>query len=386
MADLARAASIADLRLLARRRLPRSIFEFIDGGAGDENTLADNVADFARLRLMPRVAVDVATRSTATTIAGHRSALPLVLAPTGLAGLFRPGGEMAAARAAKAAGISFCLSTNSVASIEEVAKAVPGVDRWFQLYFLKDERLMDRMLARAAGSGYRVLCLTVDLAVQGRRDRDVRNAFTVPLKPRLKTVAEVLARPAWLAGFLRAPVRFGNFAEDAPQQGFTSIAQHIARLCDASFDWNTIARLVAKWNGPVAIKGILDPDDARRALDVGASTIVVSNHGGRQLDYVPSAVAALPGVVEAVAGRAQIILDGGVRRGTDVIKAKALGADACMIGRPFLWGLAAAGEAGVARALAIFREEIDTALALLGVPDFEKIGPGILRPREGPAA
>ncbi|MBH0238487.1 alpha-hydroxy acid oxidase [Methylobrevis albus] len=378
MTALDRAASIADLRRLARRRLPRSIFEFIDGGAGDERTLRDNADHLAALRLMPRVGVDVAARSAAVDIVGRRSALPLVLAPTGLAGLFWPGGEMAAARAAQAAGISFCLSTNSVASIEEVAAAVPGVDRWFQLYFLKDEALMDRMLARAAASGYRVLCLTLDLAVQGRRDRDIRNAFTVPLRPRLKTVLEVALRPAWLAGFLRAPVRFGNFEADAPQTGFSSMAQHVAKLCDASANWGTIARVAAKWHGPVVIKGVLAPDDARRAVDLGAAAVIVSNHGGRQLDHVPSAAAALPGVVEAVAGRAQVLLDGGVRRGTDVIKAKALGADACMIGRPFLWGLAAAGEPGVARTLSIFAEEIAIAQALLGRPDFAAIDRSVL--------
>jgi L-lactate dehydrogenase (cytochrome)/(S)-mandelate dehydrogenase len=196
MRRIERAVTIADLRILARRRLPRSIFEFIDGGAGDERTLRDNVDDLARLRLMPRVGVDVGTRRTAVDLVGATSALPLVLAPTGLAGLYWPDGEIVAARAAEQAGIPFCLSTNSVASIEEVAAAVPGGDRWFQLYFLKDPALMSGMLRRAKASGYRVLCLTLDLAVHGRRERDIRNAFTVPLRPRLRTVADFLARPA----------------------------------------------------------------------------------------------------------------------------------------------------------------------------------------------
>ena len=297
------AASIADLRLLARARLPRSVFEFIDGGAADEYTLKANSDDLGAFRLMPDVGVDVALRSSATTVVGKPSRLPLVLAPTGLAGLYWPKGEIAAARSAARAGISFCLSTNSVASMEEVADAVPEVDRWFQLYFLKDPDLMRSMVERARASGYRVLCITLDLAVQGRRDRDIRNAFTVPLKPRLTTVLEVLARPAWLAGFLRAPIRFGNFAAAAPQGGFSSIAQHIAKLCDASADWDTVARLIELWDGPVVVKGLFNPRDAERAVALGVDAIIVSNHGGRQLDRVPSAIAALPAIAAAVAGR-----------------------------------------------------------------------------------
>jgi isopentenyl diphosphate isomerase/L-lactate dehydrogenase-like FMN-dependent dehydrogenase len=384
MSRLDRAASIADLRALARRRLPRSIFEFIDGGAGGERTLRDNVADLEAIRLMPRIGVDVGARSAALDLVGSEASMPLVLAPTGLAGLFWPDGEVLAARAAARAGIPFCLSTNSVASIEEVAAAVPEVERWFQLYFLKDPALMESMLARARASGYRVLCLTLDLPVHGRRDRDIRNAFTVPLRPRIRTIAEVLARPAWLAGFLRSGVRFGNFQAAGPQAGFTSIAQHIARLCDASADWATVERVARSWGGPFVIKGVLHPEDARRAVEIGAAAVIVSNHGGRQLDHVPSAVAALPAVVDAVAGRAQVILDGGVRRGIDLAKARALGADACMIGRPFLWGLASAGEAGVARTIAILREELDIAMALLGTTSLPAISAEVLVGQDAP--
>ena len=378
MASIDRAASIADLRRLAWRRLPRPVFDFIDGGAGDERTLRDNEGDLARLRLMPRVGVDVSQRAAEIQIVGAPSALPLVLAPTGLAGFYRPGGEQAAARAAATAGIPFCLSTNSMASMEEVATAAPGGERWFQLYFLKDAALMNRMVDRAQASGYRVLCLTLDLAVHGRRDRDIRNAFTVPLRPSLRTAIDVALRPAWLTGFLRTGVRFGNFASAMPAGGFSSIAAHVATLCDAGASWATIEKVAAQWSGPVVVKGVLNPDDARRAVDLGAAAVIVSNHGGRQLDHVPSAVGALPGVVEAVAGRAQVLLDGGVRRGTDIVKAKALGADACMIGRGFLWGLAVAGEPGVRRAISIFAEELDTALALPGWPDFAAINRSVL--------
>jgi isopentenyl diphosphate isomerase/L-lactate dehydrogenase-like FMN-dependent dehydrogenase len=370
MAGLDRAASIEDLRRLARRRLPRAVFDFIDGGAGDERTLRENRRAFDAWHLMPRVGVDVTPpRSLAARIVGVEARLPLVLAPIGLAGLFAPEGEVTAARAAAAAGIPFCLSTNSVASIEEVAAGAPaGGDRWFQLYMLKDRGLMAAMLERAAGAGYRTLCVTVDLPVQGRRERDLRNAFSVPLRPRPGTILDLARRPRWLLGILRSPARFGNFAAATPSQGFTSVAQHVATLFDPSAGWDEIARLRERWPGPVVVKGVLHPDDARRAVDaVGASAVIVSNHGGRQLDQVPAAVAALPRVTEAVDGRAEVILDGGVRRGTDILKARALGASACMIGRAFVWGLAAGGgQAGVARSLDILREELDNALALLG--------------------
>lgn len=370
---LDRAYSIADLRKQARRRLPRAIFEFIDGGAGSETTLAENCSDFGRWRLVPRVGVDVGRRDLSAMIVGVPAALPLLLAPTGLAGLYSPQGEAKAARAAAAAGIPFCLSTNSVASLEEVAAQAPGGDKWFQLYMLRDRPLMWALLDRARGAGYRVLCLTLDLAVQGRRERDMRNAFTVPLRPRLRTVLEVAARPAWLAGFLRAPVRFGNFEQHAGVSGFMNIAQHVASLFDPTADWTAIREVVERWGGPFVVKGVLHPDDALRAVELGARAVIVSNHGGRQLDQSISAVAALPAVVAAVGSRAQIILDGGVRRGVDLIKARALGADACMIGRPFLWGLSAGGEDGVARALAIFRDELDNGLALIGAPIYAEL-------------
>lgn len=378
MRTIDRAASISDLRDLAQRRLPRSVFEFIDGGAGDERTLRANSDDLAKLRVMPRVGVNVSERTTRATIMGRSCALPLILAPTGLAGLYWPKGEIAAACAAAEAGIPFCLSTNSVASMEDVAAAVPDGDRWFQLYFLKDEALMDSMLDRARSNGYRVLCLTLDLPVQGRRDRDIRNAFTVPLRPRARTVVEALMRPAWLWGFLRNGVRFGNFEGSLPPRGFSTIAAHVATLCDAGADWSLVARVAKKWNGPVIMKGILNPDDARRAIDGGAEAIIVSNHGGRQLDCVPSAAAALPHVANAVEAKVPVFLDGGVLRGTDLIKAKALGADACMIGRGFLWGLAAAGQAGVARAISIYKEELDIAMALLGLTSMQAVDGTVL--------
>jgi isopentenyl diphosphate isomerase/L-lactate dehydrogenase-like FMN-dependent dehydrogenase len=367
-----KAESIAALRRAAARRLPKVVFDFIDGAAGDETTLRDNEAAFREWLLLPRVAVDVSHQTLDTSIVGRQSALPLLLSPVGLSGFFWPGGEIAAASAAAAAGIPFCLSTNSIASLEEVAAAVPDGERWFQLYFLKDREWMNKLMARSQAAGYRVLCMTVDLPVQGRRERDIRNAFTVPLRPRLASAWDVLRRPRWLMGVLRAPPRFGNF-QAAGSSSFTSVAEHVGSLFDPTVSWTDIARLRERWAGPVVIKGILHPDDAQRAVEIGADAIMVSNHGGRQLDRVPAAITALPDIVAAVNGRAQVILDGGVRRGADIVIARALGAAACSVGRAFVWGLAAAGQHGVERAISILHDELGNALTLIGagLPDLD---------------
>ncbi len=380
-ARLQRAYTIADLRAQAARRLPKAVFDFIDGGAEDERTLRDNVEAFDGWMLMPRVGVDVGTRDLSRSILGYRASLPIMMAPTGLAGFFWPDGEVAGARAAARAGIPYCLSTNSVASIEQVAEGAPEGERWFQLYFLRDRDWMQALLRRAAASRYRVLCLTVDLAVQGRRERDLRNAFTMPLKPRLSTALDLARRPAWLAGAARSRLGFGNF--QMAGTGFTSVAQHVASLFDPSASWDDIARIRDLWRGPMALKGLLHPGDAETAVALGIEAVIVSNHGGRQLDDVPAAITALPDVAEAVAGRAEIILDGGVRRGTDVIKALALGATACSLGRPFLWGLSAGGTAGVSRAIEIFGSELDNAMTLLGTPTLDAITRDHVRMRRG---
>ena len=373
--------TIDDLRTAARRRLPKVVFDFIDGGARDERSLSDNRLAFDAWHLLPRVGVDVSGRRLGTTLLGRPIALPLLLAPTGLTGLFHPGGEMLACRAATTAGIPFCLSTNAIASIESVAAAVPDSERWFQLYPLRDRDLMADMLARAARSGFETLCFTVDLPIQGRRERDVRNGFTLPLRPTLKTAFDVARRPAWLLGLARNPVTFGNFPPPAPGAVATTIAQHVSTLFDPSADWTLVAQVRKAWNGPFVVKGVLHPEDARAAVRAGADAVIVSNHGGRQLDAVQGACTALPGVVAAVEGEAEVILDGGVRRGTDILKALALGARACMIGRPFLWGLAAAGEAGVDRAIEILRAELDEAMALAGVCDLRDITSDFVRAR-----
>ncbi|BCM81752.1 alpha-hydroxy acid oxidase [Methylobacterium indicum] len=384
-ARLQRAHAIADLRRQAARRLPKAVFDFIDGGAEDERTLRDNVEAFDAWMLMPRVGIDVATRDLSRPVLGYRASLPIMMAPTGLAGFFWPDGEVAGARAAARAGIPYCLSTNSVGSIEHVAEGAPEGERWFQLYFLRDREWMEALLRRAAAARYRVLCLTVDLAVQGRRERDLRNAFTMPLKPRLSTALDLARRPGWLAGAARSRLGFGNFqiGGGAAGSGFTSVAQHVASLFDPSANWDDIARIRGLWRGPMALKGLLHPADAERAVALGIEAVIVSNHGGRQLDDVPAAITALPDVAAAVAGRAEVILDGGVRRGTDVIKALALGATACSLGRPFLWGLSAGGTAGVSRAIEIVRGELDNAMTLLGTPTLDAITRDHVRARRG---
>ena len=370
--QLERAQSIADLRMLARRRLPKAVFDFIDGGAADERTLRGNEAAFEDWFLVPRVAVDVSNRGLERRFLGSASAMPIMLSPTGLAGFFRRNGEVLAAQAAVRSGLPFCLSTNSIASIEEVAKAVPDGDRWFQLYFLPDRAWMDGLLRRAADAGYRVLCLTVDLPLTGKRERDVRNGFTLPLRPTLTSVFDMACRPGWLIDAMKSPPKFGNF-EMASSGSFTSVAQHVASLFDPSANWEDVARIRERWKGPMVIKGILHPADAVKAVELGAEAVMISNHGGRQLDHSPPALTALPEIAQAIAGRAEIILDGGVRRGTDVLKAIALGATACASGRSFLWGLSAGGEAGVRRSIEIFRQEMDNAMALLGTPDIAGI-------------
>jgi L-lactate dehydrogenase (cytochrome) len=262
---MARAVSIAALRELAARRLPHALFDFIDGGAADEITMRYNEADFGKWALVPRYAVDVSRRDLSTDMLGRKAAMPLMLSPTGLAGMFWPHGELHALRATAKANIPLCLSTNSVCSLEEVAKVAPDADRWFQLYFLKDRDWMKTLVRRAQNSGYRVLCVTIDLPVHGRRERDERNAFTIPLRPRLANVINVMTKPGWLTGAIRCPPRFGNF-EVPGAMGIKSIARRDGNLFDPAITWNDVARIRELWKGPFMVKGVLHPEDAVRQL------------------------------------------------------------------------------------------------------------------------
>ncbi len=380
-AKMARAVSIAALRDLAARRLPHALFDFIDGAAGDEITMRHNETDFGKWTLVPRYAVDVSRRDLSTDMLGRNADMPLVLSPTGLAGMFWPHGELAAVRATAKANIPLCLSTNSVCSMEEVAKAAPDADRWFQLYFLKDRDWMKTLIQRAQNSGYRALCVTIDLPVHGRRERDERNAFTIPLRPRLANIVNVMTKPGWLIGAIQCPPRFGNF-EVPGAMGMKSIARRDGNLFDPTITWDDVARIRGMWKGPFVVKGILHPEDAVKAIEAGADGIMISNHGGRQLDRVPSAIDALPDIAAAVKGRAQLIVDGGVRRGIDIFIARAFGATACAIGRPYLWGLCAGGEDGVGRALDIFRDELDNTMSLMGVSNIGDVSSDQLRRRD----
>jgi L-lactate dehydrogenase (cytochrome) len=361
------AINIAELRDAARRHLPKTIFEFVDGASQDEISLRSNRADFERYAFRTRVLTDVSNRDLSTTILGAPAAFPLVLAPTGLAGIVRRRGELAASRAANAAGVPYCLSTMSTCTVEQIAEA-SDVTRWFQLYVLRDRGLTKAFIERAKASGCKALVLTVDTKVQGPRERDMRNGFTVPPRFTLGTMADFAMHWRWLLDVGLGPkVTFRNFegtgvnANDA-----MTITQFIAGQYDLSVSYKDLEWFKSLWGGPVAVKGILTGEDARAAVDHGADGIIVSNHGGRQLDGAISAIRALPEVVDAVGDRAEVILDGGVRRGADIVKALCLGARACMIGRPWLYGLAVDGEAGVARAIEILRHEFDLAITLLG--------------------
>ena len=365
-------ANIEDLRQLARRRLPRALFDFIDGGAQDEVTLRANNADFNRIALMPRVLRDVSQRDQSVTVLGQKFDIPLILSPTGLPGVLWPNGATEGARAATAAGAGFCLSSMSTSTIEEIAK-VATRPPWFQIYLMRDRVMSRSLIERAKAARYSALLLTVDLAMQGQRDRDVHNGLTMPPTFRASNVLDFALHPGWVWRFLTGPkVTLANLVTPDQSDLFT-IAGYVNSQFDQSVTWKDIEWAKTVWGGPLALKGILDPEDAKLAVDHGVDAVIVSNHGGRQLDGVRSAVSSLPDVVDAVAGRAEVILDGGVRRGTDVLKAMALGAKACMIGRPFLYGLASQGGVGVARALEIFRNEIDLALALSGSANLSKL-------------
>jgi L-lactate dehydrogenase (cytochrome) len=359
-------ANIDDMRRLARRRLPRALFDFIDGGAQDEVTLRRNREDFARFTLIPRVLTDVSHRDQSVTVLGQTYSSPLILAPTGLPGVLWPRGAVEAARAADDAGVGFCLSTMSTSSIEEIA----GVSRrpiLFQLYVMKDRGLAKAMMERAKAAGCSALVLTVDLQMQGQRDRDVRNGLTIPPSFRLANLVDFALHPGWVWRFLQGPqVTLANFRGTGKGDDMFTIASFVNTQFDPSVTWKDIEWVRSIWDGPLALKGVLDGEDAKLAAEHGVNAVLVSNHGGRQLDGVPSAVMALADVVDAVEGRLDVILDGGVRRGTDVLKALSLGAKACMIGRAFLYGLASQGGAGVRKVLEMLRTEIDVNLALMG--------------------
>lgn len=366
-----------DYRELARRRLPRFLFDYVDGGAGEETTLAANARDWSRLNLRQRVLVDVEGVDTASTLAGEAVSLPLALAPIGLGGLMARRGETQAVRAANAARIPFTLSTVGICGLEEVAAAAQA-PFWFQLYWLRDRGIVQALLERAWAVGCRTLVFTIDLPVPGMRHRDPRNGMSLPgLRPKLLKISQILSRPGWIwnVALRGKPMLFGNLHEQVPAaRDLNAFRAFIDAQFDPRVTWMDIDWLRARWQGRILLKGILDADDARAATQSGADGLIVSNHGGRQLDGAASTASRLPAIVEAVGGKTEVLVDGGLRSGVDLFRALALGAHGALIGRPWVYALAGAGEQGLRELFATWQKELATTMALTGVTRVDDIG------------
>jgi len=382
MGSVAGAVSIEDLRRMARRRLPRAIFDFFDGGAEDEGTLRDNRAAFERVRLLPKVLLDVSKVDPSTQIFGVPAKLPMAIAPTGGIGAGRAGAELMLARAAKAYGIPFTLATPSTVSLERVAKEAGG-RLWFQLYVVRDREFRERLVERAKNNGYEALLVTVDLPVSGKRERDPRNGFVTPFRPNWRNTRDVILRPAWILDVLRnglpGMANFEGYKFSSNEA--TDIVTAVGREMDASLDWEYAKRLRDLWPGKLLLKGVERPDDALRAAQIGCDGIVVSNHGGRQLDGAAATFEALPDIVSAAGSKLTVLLDGGVRRGVDILKARALGAQAVLTGRATLFGVMAGAEPGALRALEILSTELERAMKLCGARSVAEITPDLLYAR-----
>lgn len=371
----------ADYRRLAEKRLPKFLFDYIDGGANEEETMAANVADFSKYRLKQRVMRDVGNIDTGTTMSGARYAMPLALAPVGMAGMFSRRGEVLGASAALKSGVPFTASTVGICSLEEI-REVTGEPCWFQLYMLRDRDIIEKLLERAAATGCDTLMFTVDLAVTGMRHRDWRNGMiTEGLRSRLAKFRQLMARPGWLldVGIKGKPHDFGNLSGVmADPVDLVKLKSFIASQFDPTVTWKDIAWLRGLWKGRLLIKGVLSAEDASAAVDTGADGVIVSNHGGRQLDSVSSGIGKLPEVVRAVGNQVEVFMDGGVRNGIDVVKAVALGANGVLIGRPWVFAAAGAGEKGLTQLLGVFREEIRVAMALMGVNRIDELNADLL--------
>jgi len=370
---------IDDLRELARRRVPRAFFQYADHGSYSMSTLRANRDDLERMKLRQRVMVDVDKRDTSTKILGEKAALPIALAPIGLLGMQHGDGEILAARAAQEAGIPFTLSTMSIGSIEDVAAAVDK-PFWFQLYVIRDRGFMKALIERAIAAKCSALVLTVDLQILGQRHCDIKNGMTVPPEIRVRNIIDIATKPAWALSILKGKRKtFGNLAGHVKgMENVTSLSQWTASQFDPTLNWKDIEWIRSIWPGKLILKGILDVEDAKVAAKTGASAMIVSNHGGRQLDGAPSSISALPKIADAVGSDIEIMFDGGIRSGQDVLRALALGAKSCMVGRAYVYGLGAGGQAGVAKSIDIIRRELDVTMALCGVKRIDEIGPQVL--------
>jgi len=379
--------NIEDLRVLAKRRVPRMFYDYADSGSWTESTYRANEADFARIKLRQRVAVNLENRSIRATMVGEDAAMPVALAPTGNTGMMHPDGEILAARAAQRFGVPFTLSTMSICSIEDVA-AHTHKPFWFQMYVLRDKDFLERLIERAKAARCSALMLTLDLQILGQRHKDLKNGLTTPPKPTLGNLLNLATKPRWCLGMLRTKRRtFGNIVGHAKSvSDISSLSVWTAEQFDPRLNWGDVEWIKKRWGGKLILKGILDVEDARLAADSGADALIVSNHGGRQLDGAPSSIEALPAIVQAVGSRIEVWMDGGIRSGQDVLKAWALGARGTLIGRPFLYGLGALGEAGVQRCLEIIGRELDLTMAFCGRTRLQDVDRSILLPGTYPVA
>ena len=371
--------TIEDLRVLAQQRVPRMFYDYADSGSWTQSTYRANEADFQSIKLRQRVAVNMENRSTATTMVGQQVAMPVAIAPTGLTGMQHADGEILAARAAKKFGIPFTLSTMSICSIEDVARHA-GEGFWFQLYVMKDRAFIERLIDRAKAAHCGALVLTLDLQILGQRHKDLKNGLSAPPKLTLPNLINIATKPRWALGMLGTPRRqFGNIVGHVKGvDNMGSLSEWTAKQFDPGLNWGDVEWIKQRWGGKLILKGVMDAEDARLAADSGADALVVSNHGGRQLDGAPSSISALPAIVDAVGSRIEVWMDGGIRSGQDVFKAKALGARGTLIGRPFLYGLGAMGEAGVSKCLDLIRNELDITMAFCGHTDINKVDRSVL--------
>ena len=377
--------TIEDLRVLAKKRVPRMFYDYADAGSWTESTYRANTEDFAKIKFRQRVAVNLANRSTSSAMIGESVSMPVALAPTGLTGMQHADGEILAARAAEKFGVPFTLSTMSICSIEDVA-ANTTRPFWFQLYVMRDRAFIERLIERARAARCSALVLTLDLQVLGQRHKDIRNGMTAPPKMTVANILNLMTKPRWVMGILGTPRRgFGNIIGHASDvSDMSSLSSWTSQQFDPALSWDDVEWIKRRWGGKLIIKGIMDPEDARLAADSGADALIVSNHGGRQLDGAQSSIEALPAIVDEVGQRIEVHMDGGIRSGQDVIRALALGAKGVYIGRPFLYGLGAMGEAGVTKCLEIIRNELDLTMAFCGLRDVQQVDRKILLPSTCP--